>query len=59
MFYSPEAYTYGSLFIAFLKQVFFDYYYFLHTNVMFCTCAMQFYTVSRWAGANITFLLFT
>lgn len=32
MFYSPEAYTYGGLFIAFLEQVFF---FFLLRNVMF------------------------
>lgn len=25
MFYSPEAYSYGGLFIAFLEQVFFDF----------------------------------
>ena len=45
MFYSPEAYTYGGLFIAFLEQVFFDFFLFFELrNVMFCTCAMQFYS---------------
>lgn len=28
MFYSPEAYTYGGLFIAFLEQVFFHFFLF-------------------------------
>ncbi len=28
MFYSPEGYTYGGLFIAFLEQVFFDFFLF-------------------------------
>ncbi len=55
----PEAYTYGSLFIAFLEQVFFRFFRFLLRNVMFCTCAMQFYRVSGRAGAIITSLLFT
>lgn len=57
MFYSPEAYTYGGLFIAFLEQVFFDFFLFLLRNVMFCTCAMQFFSGRE--GTTITFLLFT
>lgn len=52
MFYSPEAYTYGGLFIAFLEQAFFGFFLFLLRDVMFCTCAMQFYRVSGEGRSN-------
>lgn len=62
MFYSPEAYTYGGLFIAFSGTSFLSFFlsffrlffFFLLRNVTFCTCAMQLYR----EGRN-SFLLFT
>lgn len=51
---------YGGLFIAFLKQVFFVLFclFFLFRNVMFCTCAMQFYRVlGEWGNYFSCFYL--